>query len=57
MEEWHLWRYNVVLEGDWLCDGGNPNEGTQGEKAQIFYKEEDDSHMGLAYESYFDMSV
>ena len=31
--------------------------GTQGEKAHIFYKEEDDRHMGLAYELYFDMSV
>ena len=27
--------------------------GTQGEKAHIFYKEEDGSHMGLAYDYYF----
>ena len=31
--------------------------GTQGEKAYIFYKEEDGSHMGLAYDYYFDMSI
>ena len=31
--------------------------GTQGEKSQIFYKEEDGSHMGLAYDYYFDMSI
>ena len=31
--------------------------GTQGGKAHIVYKEEDVSHMGLAEESYFDMSV
>ena len=31
--------------------------GTQGGKAHIFYKEEDSSHMGLAYDYYFDMSV
>ena len=31
--------------------------GTQGEKAHIVYKEEDDSHMRLAYELYFDMSI
>ena len=29
----------------------------QGEKAHIIYKEEDGSHMGLAYELYFDMSI
>ena len=31
--------------------------GTQGDKAHIVYKEEDGSHMGLAYDFYFDMSV
>ena len=31
--------------------------GTQGEKAHIFYKEEDGSHIGLCFEYYFDMSV
>ena len=30
---------------------------SQGEKAHIVYKEEDGSHMSLAYELYFDMSV
>ena len=27
--------------------------GTQGEKAHLVYKEEDGSHLGLAYELYF----
>ena len=31
--------------------------GTQGEKAHIVYKEEDGSHMGLAYDYDFDISV
>ena len=31
--------------------------GTQGEKAHIFYKEEDGIHMGLDYDYYFDMFV
>ena len=31
--------------------------GTQGEKAHIVCKEEDGSHMRLAYEYYFDMPV
>ena len=31
--------------------------GTQGEKAHIVYKEEDGSHMGLAYEWYFDIFI
>ena len=35
----------------------NLMSGTQGEKAHIVYKEEDGSHMGLAYDYYFDMSV
>ena len=31
--------------------------GTQGEKAHLVYKEEDGSHLRLAYELYFDMSA
>ena len=31
--------------------------GTQGEKAYLFYKEEDGIHLRLAYELYFDVSA
>ena len=47
METLQFWREIHCMKTETLMSG------TQGEKGHIFYKEEDGSHIWLAYDDYF----